>query len=45
MLNIGNIFEEVFTRKGMGVLITAWLRIKNECNEKDIDDISYKLII
>lgn len=46
VLNIENIFEEVFTRKGMGIFMRmAWLHIKDEYNKKDISDISYRLMI
>ena len=46
MKNIEDIYEEVFTRKGMGLFIRmAWLHVKDECDEKDIADISYKLMI
>lgn len=43
---IEDIYEEVFTRKGMGLFMRmAWLHVKDECDEKDIADISYKLMI
>ena len=46
MLNIENIYEEVFTRKGMGLFMRmAWLHIRDESDEKDLSDISYKLMI
>lgn len=46
MLNIENIYEEVFTRKGVGLFMRiAWLHIKDECDENDLSDISYKLMI
>lgn len=46
MLNIENIYEEVFTRKGMGIFMRmAWLHVKDESDEKDLSDISYKLMI
>lgn len=46
MKNIEDIYEEVFTRKGMGLFMRmAWLHVKDECDEKDIADISYKLMI
>ena len=46
MLNIENIYEEVFTRKGMGLFMRmAWLHIKDECDEKDLPDVAYKLLI
>ncbi len=40
MLNIENIYEEVFTRKGMGLFMRmAWLHIKDECDEKEIKEL------
>lgn len=43
---IEDIYEEVFTRKGMGLFMRmAWIHVKDECDEKDIADISYKLMI
>lgn len=46
MLNIENIYEEVFTRKGMGIFMRmVWYHVKDKCDEKDIADISHKLMI
>ena len=46
MLNIENIYEEVFTRKGMGIFMRmAWLHVKDESDEKDLSVIPYKLMI
>lgn len=46
MRNIENVFEEVFTRKGMGLFMRmAWIHIKDESNKEDLSDIAYKLMI
>lgn len=43
---IEDIYEEVFTRKGMGLFMRmAWLHIRDECDKKDLSDVAYKLMI
>lgn len=47
MLNIEEIYEEVFTRKGMGLFMRmAWLHVKEDYDKKpSLAEISYRLMI